>query len=603
MSIQLLSIQFHQPDPGAPTLALRRLINPNGFDGASKLVDVPEWKKGSSVQAGDSPVAICISRALHPPLSIAATIGRAPSDPEEIWIRAVDQAGGNLLGVVPPRLVQFAGTHKLPVALSTSGAPPLPSVTLHDDQWTWQWRPDANSAWTDLESTRHRVFVTLDDPRTPWSPDPEFAPWVEVLQVACEWASGSASVDDASSRITSRLYALGKRSAPPPRFRYQPCPTFTPSGDFDCALFLAALGGTPDTPTRVNCSDCASIVSTLANAVGANLVQTIIQLFLTTQPIKLIGRSDFVTKYFSIHEVAQGGTVPADAKIWDACLRIDKDRSPSTQPHASLQPAGMLFGTPGSRQYYWRLTGHSVSDNLDSRPITRQMNEARNRSVVRSARRPAQVGVLSKGKWFIWNFSDEARILAPWNLARSLFDDREQGLRMFDSTWWTLPEGRGALMRVQVQSMSSHAEALDLFEERRRACSETVPSLDIGDTGCGLPDLTHVSFVRGNLVLNVGVASALKEKVDAKARALDSFLTSTNTESRASSEETGHFSGLMPLSDADGQPLWYRAFSERGEIRLKGGKPEYTAVERGRQEVRLFRHDASGQVVASDHLF
>jgi hypothetical protein len=114
-------------------------------------------------------------------------------------------------------------------------------------------------------------------PTGPWQQAPYNAvnkqvPWTEVLDYACSWAAGAMTADDAAGKVTDAVHNLG-----PGTFRYD-CPgggsPRYASPGFDCTAFLDRLRGGAGNGVYVNCSDCATIVSTFANALGADLWQS-----------------------------------------------------------------------------------------------------------------------------------------------------------------------------------------------------------------------------------------------------------------------------------------------------------------------------------------
>ena len=128
--------------------------------------------------------------------------------------------------------------------------------------------------WHHFAITRHRLYFVLNVPTGPWNADTgEYpAPWADVLDYACRWAEGATSTDMAAAMITQNVYALG------PSIVTYDCPGGGSShyslGNFDCTAFIERLRGGIGNGIYVNCSDCATIVSTFANAVGCDLWQS-----------------------------------------------------------------------------------------------------------------------------------------------------------------------------------------------------------------------------------------------------------------------------------------------------------------------------------------
>lgn len=119
--------------------------------------------------------------------------------------------------------------------------------------------------------------------------------------------------------------------------------------EFSFSAFLERRRG-----TVVNCTDCASILLTYANMVGARLDYTIILQNFQLNQIKAIGGSEFSNcpfgSYgcgFSYHAVT---TNDKGATIWDATLALDGDEDPGSLPSEEL-----LVQTIDGEEYLDRL--------------------------------------------------------------------------------------------------------------------------------------------------------------------------------------------------------------------------------------------------------
>src|SRR5439155_18829125 len=84
--------------------------------------------------------------------------------------------------------------------------------------------------------------------------------------------------------------------------------------------------GGPGLGKYVNCSDCATIVSTFANAVGCDLWQSRMGYGFGLNPLLAIGFNVWQTACgwgsFSYHEVAWKDGCTANDPVWDACLQV-----------------------------------------------------------------------------------------------------------------------------------------------------------------------------------------------------------------------------------------------------------------------------------------
>jgi hypothetical protein len=294
------------------------------------------------------------------------------------WIRP---GPGSLLGAVAQKCVCFGADGRSgPVhfelrdhRLWTAGVES--SITL----WRWQYRESAISPWKDIGITQHRVFAVLRAPTSPWQQTPATAangqlPWVELLERACKWAKGAHTADAAAAAITKAVYALG-----PGVVEYD-CPggggSWYSWPDFDATAFLDRLDGGVGNGVYVNCSDCATFVSTCANLVGADLWQSRMGWGFSLNPLLAIGSNVWQTACgwggFSYHEVAWKGACTENEHIYDACLQVDGDADPTSAPHTPLLPIDMRFGNPGDGDYRDRLCPSAGGASCAPQPATRQ---------------------------------------------------------------------------------------------------------------------------------------------------------------------------------------------------------------------------------------
>jgi len=301
-----------------------------------------------------------------------------------IWIAS----GGNVLGEVRPRRVEFepdGTTGLLPFRLENVRLRDR-GVGVHDVAWLWQYRTGPEQPWTDMDVTRHRIYALLDLPTAPWNPFPVdpasiSLPWTEAMEVGCAWAAGSHTPAAIAARITEGLWALGGEL-----FEYG-CPigaleTYanTPLDFFNCTAFLDRLKGGLGNGRYINCTDCASMVTTLTNLLGCDLWQARMGMYtpsFQTAPILAIGTSVWQSPCglglgFSYHEVAWEGACTAFDPVWDACLQVNARWPYSTIPLPEL-PVGMRFGFVGGSGYRSKLAATYVDEAIcEPRPWERR---------------------------------------------------------------------------------------------------------------------------------------------------------------------------------------------------------------------------------------
>jgi hypothetical protein len=360
------AIKFNH-DPGAATHdALNLRLN------ASAFIQVPEWRRFICVNPEDSKAAYAVSKTRGNPITIQVAL--SCTDPGAAFVevqverhvkaRAVNFVNGKT-GFVPFELIHPPVMHG--------------RVGIWDLEWPWEYRRGPHDRWRHFAATRHRIYVVLDVPTDPWEQMPYASantklPWANVLDYACRWAEGATSTDEAAALVTQGVYALG------PSIITYDCPGGGSShyswGSFDCTAFLERLRGGIGNGIYVNCSDCATIVSTFANALGCNLWQSKMGWGFALNELLGIGSSVWQTACgwpgFSYHEVAWEGACTANTDVYDACLQVDGDSDPTAPPHTALLPQDLRFGNPGDMLYRDRLATVAGRPNCNPQPGTKQ---------------------------------------------------------------------------------------------------------------------------------------------------------------------------------------------------------------------------------------
>ena len=359
---------------------------------ASTPVTLPEWQEGYSTRPEDSPAAYSLADTVGHHIVIRARFRRNDPGLHAVEIRALEgregeeddddqHVCGNVLGRVEARNVTFGAGGQ-----TTMEPFELHEVRLHDwgvgartVVWRWQYR-HGHGPWNPIATTRHRIYSLLAVPTAPWEhqilvgSNAEL-PWTDVLDYACEWAFGSRTTDEAAALLPRSVYCLG-----PSVITYD-CPGggsshYSMYGGFDCTAFLERLAGGTGLGYYVNCSDCATITSTFANAVGCDLWQSQMGYYFDLNDILGIGSTVWQTCCgwggFSYHEVAWEGACTAADDVFDACLQVDGGADPTTPPYTALLPVDMLFGQPGDGTYRDCLASPAGRPNCDPQPASRQ---------------------------------------------------------------------------------------------------------------------------------------------------------------------------------------------------------------------------------------
>lgn len=255
-------------------------------------VPVPEWDR-SKVLAVDSPAAYALKETTRQQVYIEARFRIDPPHPDG----RVKASGGGILGAIDPITVHFVNgisrdtSHpgdqqyvRIPLSHRSFSA-----ITRKDIRWDWFYECPHSNTWVPMNvSTRHRIYVVLEQPPDPWSQtNPQVYPWTKALDYAIIDANtmGLNDSSEAAARIVQHVngeplqYDIWQG-----RSRYYA--GFFGSGTFDIDGWL---GGFTHGPI-VNCYDCAAAVTTFSDAVGCRLSYQFHQPFGVLDPVYPIGR-------------------------------------------------------------------------------------------------------------------------------------------------------------------------------------------------------------------------------------------------------------------------------------------------------------------------
>ena len=319
----------------------------------TQTIAAPEWTVGETL-AADSPAAYAIKETQGNKIFIKVKFTVGSNSVTKAEVRA---KGGGVLGALDPQTVNFAGGVSVPAFVlfelkhHSIGAG---GIKREDITWNWEFRCCGGSAWESLRTTKHRIYIVLEEPKLPWKqqpvPDTQH-PWAEALDHACVWAAGKQNRDDAAAAITQAINAnLG--------LVYDNAigaSHYTSGGGalFELTQFLTYLNIGTGLGNIVNCTDCATITTTFSNLVGCDLHASRMGSFFDLTPFRGIGAAGFACPGFgcgfSYHEVAWKGGHGNGDPLFDACLRVDGDTNPWAAPYAEQFPVNIVFSTnPGA---------------------------------------------------------------------------------------------------------------------------------------------------------------------------------------------------------------------------------------------------------------
>ncbi len=353
------------------------------------LIQAPEWQEGQPPQ----PAAYAVN-SLGKKVGIKAKFSNGPAK-GNLKIRAIDaympppeprgcgewlvylvrrilQAiFGNVLGNVKEKEVVFNAQGKSGLEEFELVGHKLKKSGVGIHITTWQWQFKEGNQWIDFGTTNHKIYLVIDIPEGPWQQqvmnggvENTQLPWVDALEYACIWGLGATSKEMAAQKITEKLNNTSLLS-------YNPM-TFFGSNSYLLSSFLGQLK--TGHPFQLNCRDCANAVTTLANLLGCDLWEGVMQ-SLTTRKILGIGgnptiEADWLSWNWGWHEVPWLHAIGQNEKIYDGCLQVDMDNNYSDTIHIAHLPVRMKFGQNDLNDYRYRLV-ESGSCSLENIPRRR----------------------------------------------------------------------------------------------------------------------------------------------------------------------------------------------------------------------------------------
>lgn len=264
---------------------------------------------------------------------------------------ALDDAGAQ-----PPRIrVQLEGA-QTDTGLLADGAvtfrydaSPAPNVGRYELPLRVRFEAErADHTWAVFgrETLPTRVYGLLGDQTINDSHEEPYAPWLSVVDAVTGWVDGSTSDPHAVAGIVVHHVneAMGLRydTRAGQSFYTEYRPNSYSGARFDLTGFIDRAHG-----STVNCSDCASIVSTYANMVGCDLGYAILTQDFPLHYIRAIGTTAFTNDPFrrgmagGFHYHAVTTPSADGTDIFDATLTEDGDDHPEASPFVDLVPDGL----------------------------------------------------------------------------------------------------------------------------------------------------------------------------------------------------------------------------------------------------------------------
>lgn len=331
---------------------------------ATQEVKLPEWQHGDTDPTA-SPAAYAIGSVTGKTIKIQASFTIDQKTPTSLQIQAT---GGGIMGAIPATTVNFVNGQSSPKMVTfdvpnhqfASGG-----IRAENISWAWQFMPTGGS-WTRLATSQHRIYALMQTPVMPWKqsarPAETQLPWTEALDYACQWATEKTTMVDVVTAVSSKIYSgcdlkydttSGASKYTNPSQQHQ---QFL----FELTQFLKLLKGQPGNGKIVNCTDCATIVTTFSNILGTDVRASVMRGSLLDQApiafkcnkIQAIGYPTWEYPFppgnqFAYHEVAWTGNGGSRDNIFDACLKFDSSDDPwdwnSSSGHTPVLPANFQF--------------------------------------------------------------------------------------------------------------------------------------------------------------------------------------------------------------------------------------------------------------------
>jgi hypothetical protein len=667
MNVILEAIKFNHV-PGSATVDAFNIRR-----NETEPVHVPEWRRGISVKPEDSPAAYARDEIAQNTITIKAKFTCSDTAVTSVWVRALDghlnplrsgNGGGfsrfalkllrpflrralpvNVLGQVMMTKVplkqgqsEFVLCKLADVKISEAG------VSVSELIWRWQFSLDAHT-WTDFappKLTKHRIYTVLSRPKAPWEPLSSDSantqlPWTEVMDVACNWASATHVHDEAAAQVTRNLYELGATI-----LEYDGLGsgsshyTFPDTLNFDCSRFLERLRGEEGNGRFLNCTDCATVVSSFSNIVGCALWQSEMGYNFVTNPIQKIGPPSWIPDQFLFHDVAWKDGCTKDDPLFDACLRVDGDPDPTQQPpDKPLLAVNMRLGTPTEMQYHFRLAAPTPQGaRCVARPLTRVHRiigapRLRTRIISRELL-DTLVELYDFESWESFERSEEHLFIhkhllsiakiSGWPPFRIRSWETEAGFpATFEAFWQGRKKDSGAVLRVSAYQCDSAAAApafllrllggiqLTHMKRQESFTIEGQQALPIGDVAFAGPQESILLFARANFVILIRNVGSEPVRVTEFAYELDRLLKAKpDYQNSSGCREIKLFSifpnGLkvddqVPLTAVDPSPLEevvsYRFFSSCGQVSVRNDQLFYRPALSGMQELTVFAVDTN----------
>jgi hypothetical protein len=324
-----------------------------------KLDTPPQDDTGSVLEEG---VTYPISLTVDTKPTVTLTLGKSASVGGKVVPGGVATTG------LPDIRVVLDGAPKAETKSTDGGdvtftldTAPATNVGQYDLTLSWHFEVKDGGSWKEIpgatQSTKIKVYGVLGNEIGTSYPN---LPWVSVVDAVTKEIAGKTKDPVEVRKMLVRLVYEDFGLAYDRKSGASAYTNYTGGGSaswvkasFDLSSFLKRSKG-----NIVNCTDCASILSTYANMVGVKLHYAIIGWNFGLNAIEGIGSTTFGSPFdsgrmsFSYHAVT---TPDATKTIDDATLALDGDADPTTAPYTKL-----LVQDVAGPEYLTRLSTGSV---------------------------------------------------------------------------------------------------------------------------------------------------------------------------------------------------------------------------------------------------
>lgn len=307
----------------------------------TQLVSKPEWDSGKS-----DPCAYCIEAVKDKKITVKVNLTCSNPSLASVNVRAIDKSRSTLLGNSDEATATFRyGKASGIMLVFPHHALAGKGVGKHALQLEWQCYYQGE--WKKMTVTKHVMYTLLAYPNEPWLSrnGPTQYPWVSLLDKACTWAAGKKTPAEVAGAIELKVNeGLGLEYDTSGWGQSYYCGT---NGLFYLSGFLTLYSH------LVNCTDCATIVTTFANALGCDLYEARMEDPASMKPfafveVKSIGKKVWEDGKFTYHEVAVSKRAAATGNqnraVYDACCTLNGSATPaSTSGRDPVLSNGMSF--------------------------------------------------------------------------------------------------------------------------------------------------------------------------------------------------------------------------------------------------------------------